>query len=480
MTVTIIIPTALRLHTDDEDEFKLNARTVSDALKELVTAFPSLRRHLYSERGRLRNFINIYLNEEDIRYKEGESTQLKDGDTLMIVPAVAGGAHPSADDEGHDPGVSFSSGEFARYSRHLIMPEVGLEGQAKLKSASVLIIGAGGLGTPSATYLAAAGVGRIGIVDFDVIEKSNLHRQVLYSEQDVGKSKADVARKRLLEINPNVSVEVHKVRLDSSNALGILGAYDIILDGTDNFPTRYLVNDACVLLGKPNVYASIFRFDGQASVFYAREGPCYRCLYSEPPPPGLVPSCAEGGVLGVLPGVMGCIQAAETIDLILGKGRPLIGRLLLFDALEMTFRELKLRKNPECKVCGPNPTVTKLIDYEAFCGVAEEAIPELEVSPKALKQLIDDGKDIVILDVREPFEYEIAHLGNAKLVPLGQLSSRVNELDTARPIVVYCHTGQRSAQAVRILNGLGFKKAKNLTGGIKAWGMEVDPTIQMY
>jgi adenylyltransferase/sulfurtransferase len=480
MTVTVIIPTALRQHTDNEDELKLNARTVSDALKELVTAFPSLRRHLYSETGRLRNFINIYLNEEDIRYKEGESTALKDGDILMIVPAVAGGAHSSVDDEGHNSKVSFSSGEFARYSRHLIMPEVGLEGQSKLKSASVLIIGAGGLGTPSATYLAAAGVGRIGIVDFDVIEKSNLHRQVLYSEQDVGKSKADIARKRLLEINPNISVEVHKVRLDSSNALEILGAYDIILDGTDNFPTRYLVNDACVLLGKPNVYASIFRFDGQASVFYAREGPCYRCLYSEPPPPGMVPSCAEGGVLGVLPGVMGSIQAAETIDLILGKGRPLIGRLLLFDALDMTFKELKLRKNPNCSVCGPNPTVTKLIDYEAFCGVAEEANPELEVTPKALKQLIDDGKDVVILDVREPFEYEIAHLNNAKLVPLGQLAAHVNELDTARPIVVYCHTGMRSAQAVRFLSGLGYKKAKNLRGGIKAWGNEVDPTIQMY
>jgi molybdopterin/thiamine biosynthesis adenylyltransferase/rhodanese-related sulfurtransferase/molybdopterin converting factor small subunit len=479
MTVTIIIPTALRQHTDNEDELKLNARTVSDALKELVTAFPSLRRHLYSESGRLRNFINIYLNEEDIRYKEGESTALKDGDTLMIVPAVAGGAHSSVE-EGHNSKVSFSSGEFARYSRHLIMPEVGLEGQSKLKAASVLIIGAGGLGTPSATYLAAAGVGRIGIVDFDVIERSNLHRQVLYSEQDIGKSKAEIARRRLLEINPNIGVEVHKVRLDSSNALEILGAYDIILDGTDNFPTRYLVNDACVLLGKPNVYASIFRFDGQASVFYAREGPCYRCLYSEPPPPGLVPSCAEGGVLGVLPGVMGSIQAAETIDLILGKGRPLIGRLLLFDALDMSFKELKLRKNPDCSVCGPNPTVTKLIDYEAFCGVAEDANPELEVTPKALKQLIDDGKDMVILDVREPFEYEIAHLDNAKLVPLGELAAHVNELDTARPIVVYCHTGMRSAQAVRFLNGLGYKKAKNLRGGIRAWVSEVQPELPTY
>ena len=480
MTVTIIIPTALRQHTGDEDELKLNARTVSDALKELVTAFPSLRRHLYSESGRLRNFINIYLNEEDIRYKEGESTPLKDGDTLMIVPAVAGGAHASADDEGHGPNVSFSSGEFARYSRHLIMPEVGLEGQARLKSASVLIIGAGGLGTPSATYLAAAGVGRIGIVDFDVIEKSNLHRQVLYSEQDVGSYKAEVARRRLLEINPNVSVEVHKVRLDSSNALEILGAYDIILDGTDNFPTRYLVNDACVLLGKPNVYASIFRFDGQASVFYAREGPCYRCLYPEPPPPGLVPSCAEGGVLGVLPGIMGSIQAAQTIDLILGKGRPLIGRLLLFDALDMTFKELKLRKDPGCSVCGPNPSVTKLIDYEAFCGVEEGLTPELEVTPKQLSDLISHGKEVVLVDVREPWEYEINHIDGARLIPLDELPKRVNELSTADNIVVNCLSGQRSAQATKFLNSMGFKKAKNLKGGMRAWVSEVQPELPTY
>ena len=480
MTVKVIIPTALRQHTGDEDELQLNARTVSDALKELVTAFPNLKRHLYSESGRLRNFINIYLNEEDIRYKEGESTALKDGDTLMIVPAVAGGAHAS-DNEEHEEKVSFSSSEFARYSRHLIMPEVGLQGQSKLKSASVLIIGAGGLGTPSSMYLAAAGVGRIGIVDFDTIEKSNLHRQVLYSEQDIGKGKADVARQRLLEINPNISVEVHKVKLDSSNALDILGAYDIILDGTDNFPTRYLVNDACVLLGKPNVYASIFRFEGQASVFYARENfPCYRCLYPEPPPPGLVPSCAEGGVLGVLPGIMGSIQAAEAIDLIIGKGTPLMGRLLLFDALDMKFKELKLRKNPDCKVCGPNATIKELIDYDAFCGVEEEVSPEMEISPRMLKEWTDNGKEVLMLDVREPFEYEIAHLSNARLIPLGQLAGRVNELDTASAIVVYCHTGQRSAQAVRFLNGLGFKKAKNLKGGIKAWGLEVDPSMQMY
>jgi sulfur-carrier protein adenylyltransferase/sulfurtransferase len=480
MTITIIIPTALRQHTDNEDELKLNARTVSDALKQLVTAFPNLRRQLYSENGRLRNFINIYLNEEDIRYKQGEGTALKDGDTLMIVPAVAGGAHDSVDDEDRTQKVSFSSGEFARYSRHLIMPEVGLEGQGKLKQASVLIVGAGGLGTPSATYLAAAGVGRIGILDYDVIEKSNLHRQVLYSEADVGKSKAEVARKRLLEINPNVSVEVHKVRLDSSNALEIFGSYDMILDGTDNFPTRYLVNDACVLLGKPNVYASIFRFEGQASVFYAREGPCYRCLYPEPPPPGLVPSCAEGGVLGVLPGIMGSIQAAETIDLILGKGRPLIGRLLLFDALDMTFKELKLRKNPDCSICGPNPTVKELIDYEAFCGVEEKLTADLEVTPKQLAALMAAGRSVVVVDVREPWEYEINHIEGARLIPLDELPKRVNELSTADDIVVNCLSGQRSTQATRFLNSMGFKKAKNLKGGIRAWVSEVHPELPTY
>ena len=478
--VTIIIPTALRQHTNNEDELKLNARTVNDALKELVTAFPNLKRHLYSDNGRLRNFINIYLNEEDIRYKEGEKTALKEGDTLMIVPAVAGGAHSQVG-EGNAPNVSFSNNEFARYSRHLIMPEVGLEGQAKLKSASVLVIGAGGLGTPSATYLAAAGVGRIGIVDFDVIEKSNLHRQVLYSEQDVGKPKAEVAKRRLLEINPNITVDVHMVKLDSSNALEIFKGYDIILDGTDNFPTRYLVNDACVLLGKPNVYASIFRFEGQASVFYAKNNyPCYRCLYPEPPPPGLVPSCAEGGVLGVLPGIMGCIQAAEAIDLIIGKGTPLMGRLLLFDALDMKFKELKLRKNPDCKVCGLNATIKELIDYEAFCGVEEQLTPDLEVTAKQLAELMAHGKSVTVVDVREPWEYKINHIDGAKLIPLGDLPKRVNELSTADNIVVNCLSGQRSAQATRLLNTMGFKRAKHLKGGMRAWVSEVHPEMATY
>ncbi len=477
LTVKIVIPTALRQHTNNQDELQLNSRDVKSALQELTTTYPNLKRYLYSENGRLRSFINLYLNEEDVRYLSGEETPLKDGDVLMIIPAIAGGLGQNTGDKRD---VTFSNEEFARYSRHLIMPEVGLEGQRALKASSVLIIGAGGLGTPSSTYLAAAGVGRIGIVDFDVIESSNLHRQVLYSEEDVGRSKAEVAKERLLRINPNVSITIYKVQLDSSNALEILKNYDIIMDGTDNFPTRYLVNDACVLLGKPNVYASIFRFEGQASVFYAKEGPCYRCLYPEPPPPGLVPSCAEGGVLGVLPGIMGSIQAAEAIDLILGKGNPLIGRLLLFNALDMRFKELKLKKNPSCPICGPNATIKELIDYEAFCGVAEEENPEFEVSVKALKQALDQKGDVVLLDVREPFEYQIAHIEGSKLIPLGQLTQKVNELDTADQIVVYCHSGARSAQAVRFLNGLGFKKAKNLKGGIKAWTREIDPTLQSY
>ncbi len=475
MPVRVIIPTALRPLTDDSDELQLNSRDVKGALQELVTSFPGLKRYFYSDTGRLRNFVNVYLNEEDIRYIDGENTPLKDGDTLMIVPSITGGSGSRA-----QASVSLSGSELIRYSRHLIMPEVGLEGQKALKRASVLIVGAGALGTPAATYLAAAGVGRIGIVDFDTIEKSNLHRQVLYSEQDIGKSKADVAKARLLYVNPNVSVELHKVRLDSSNALDIMKDYDIIIDGADNFPTGYLVNDACVLLGKPNVYASIFRFDGQASVFYSKEGPCYRCLYPEPPPPNLVPSCAEGGVLGVLPGVMGSIQATEAIDLILGKGTPLIGRLLLFNALDLKFIELKLKKNPQCPVCGENPTVKELIDYENFCGITNEFRPELEVTPASLKQALDAGSEVVVLDVREGFEYQIAHIPGSKSIPIGELIQRVNELDTADEVVVYCHTGMRSAQATDLLKRIGFKKVKILKGGIKAWTQEIDPSMPVY
>jgi len=376
--------------------------------------------------------------------------------------------------------VSFSDSELERYNRHLIMPEVGLEGQRALKSSSVLLVGAGGLGAPSATYLAAAGVGRIGIVDFDVIEKSNLHRQVLFSEKDIGRSKAEVIKERLLDVNPNASIELHKVRLDSSNAMEIMRGYDIVVDGTDNFPTRYLVNDACVFLGKPNVYASLFRFEGQVAVFYAKEGPCYRCLYSEPPPPGLVPNCAEAGVLGVLPGIVGSIQAAEVIDMILGKGASLVGRLLLIDALDMKFREVRLKKNPGCAVCGENPTVKELIDYEIFCGIRDEREPELEIGPVALKQALVGGGRVVLVDVRSPAEARIARIEGSTLIPLDQLMRRVNELNPGDPIVVYCHTGMRSGQAAKLLRGAGFKNVKNLKGGIRAWTTEVDPSLRQY
>ena len=376
--------------------------------------------------------------------------------------------------------VSFSDSELERYNRHLIMPEVGLEGQRALKSSSVLLVGAGGLGAPSATYLAADGVGRIGIVDFDVIEKSNLHRQVLFSEKDIGRSKAEVIKERLLDVNPNASIELHKVRLDSSNAMEIMRGYDIVVDGTDNFPTRYLVNDACVFLGKPNVYASLFRFEGQVAVFYAKEGPCYRCLYSEPPPPGLVPNCAEAGVLGVLPGIVGSIQAAEVIDMILGKGASLVGKLLLIDALDMKFREVRLKKNPGCSVCGENPTVKELIDYEIFCGIRDEREPELEIGPVALKQALVGGGRVVLVDVRSPAEARIARIEGSTLIPLDQLMRRVNELNPGDPIVVYCHTGMRSGQAAKLLRGAGFKNVKNLKGGIRAWTTEVDPSLRQY
>src|SRR5438094_1005351 len=379
-----------------------------------------------------------------------------------------------------------SNEEVARYSRHLIMPEVGMTGQRKLKAASVLMIGTGGLGAPLGMYLAAAGVGRLGLVDFDVVDASNLQRQIIHGTKDVGRPKIASARDRIEDINPHVEIETHETRLTSENALEIFREYDVIADGTDNFPTRYLVNDACVLTGKPNVYASIFRFEGQASVFWAEKGPCYRCLYTEPPPPGLVPSCAEGGVLGILPGLLGVIQATETIKLVLGSGDSLVGRLLLVDAMAMRFRELKLKKNPECPVCGAHPTVTKLIDYEQFCGIPDArvaqppsavGIPEIQV--QELKRRLDAGEDIFILDVREPHEYKICNLGG-QLLPLGDLPRRVHELDSARTIVAHCKMGGRSAKAVDFLRKAGFKNVVNLAGGINAWSEKVDPKVPKY
>ncbi len=377
--------------------------------------------------------------------------------------------------------------EIARYSRHLILPEVGMEGQQKLKAAKVLCIGTGGLGAPMTYYLAAAGIGTLGIVDFDVVDLSNLQRQIIHSTKDVGRLKIDSAEEKLSALNPRMKIVKFNTALTSQNALEIFKDFDIIADGTDNFPTRYLVNDACVLSGnKPNVYGSIFRFEGQASVFATKEGPCYRCLYPEPPPPGLVPSCAEGGVLGILPGLVGVMQATEVIKLILGKGEPLIGRLLLIDALNMRFRELKLRKNPDCPVCGLHPTVTKLIDYQQFCGIPEAVqsngalvneIPQISVTE--FKQERDAGKDYFLLDVREPHEFQIANL-KGYLIPLGDLEKRVNELDTSREIVVHCKTGGRSQRAAETLRKLGFKKVQNLAGGIQAWSEQIDAKVPRY
>src|ERR1700733_9758777 len=379
--------------------------------------------------------------------------------------------------------VKLSKEEIQRYSRHLIMPEVGMEGQLKLKRARVLLIGTGGLGAPLGLYLAAAGVGHLGLVDFDVVDSSNLQRQVTFTTGDVGKSKSEAAKARLSALNPMIDIVSYDTRLTSDNALDLFRDYDIIVDGTDNFPTRFLVNDACVLLGKPNVYGSIFRFEGQATIFAYPGGPCYRCLYPEPPPPGLVPSCAEGGVLGVLPGIVGSIQAAETLKLILGAGDSLVGRLLLFDALAMKFRELKLRKNPDCAICGKNRTITKLIDYEEFCGIRGQEAPVEEVVPaisvEELKKKLDAKSDIFILDVREPHEYQICNL-NGYLVPLNDLPKRVNELDSSREIIAHCKMGGRSAKAVQFLRQAGFKKVYNLTGGITAWADKVDPKMPKY
>jgi sulfur-carrier protein adenylyltransferase/sulfurtransferase len=373
--------------------------------------------------------------------------------------------------------------EMLRYSRHLVMPEVGVAGQEKLKAARVLCIGAGGLGSPVALYLAAAGIGTLGIVDFDVVDSSNLQRQVLFTTEDVGKPKVERAAARIKALNPFIEVRMFNTKLTSANALEIFRDFDIIADGTDNFATRYLVNDACVLSGKLNVYASIFRFEGQASIFADPAGPCYRCLYPEPPPPGLVPSCAEGGVLGILPGLLGLIQSTEVIKTVLGSKETLVGRLLLVDAMAMKFRELKLAKDPECPVCGTNPTVKALIDYEEFCSVRGEekvvaqTVPEIQ--PEELKRRLDAGEDLFVLDVREPFEYQLANLG-AKLIPLGELPQRTSELDPNREIVAHCKGGVRSAKAVEILQQAGFKKVSSLAGGILAWSDKVDPKIPKY
>ena len=492
MPVTIAIPTPLRQFAAGQSEIQVDASTAGEALDQLTATHAELRRHLFNDQNALRNFVNIYVNDEDIRHIDGPNTPVKEGDTILIVPSIAGGAAVLANEEAaettsHRPQEVLpvlSNEEVARYSRHLIMPEVGMTGQRKLKAASVLMIGTGGLGAPLGMYLAAAGVGRLGLVDFDVVDASNLQRQIIHGTKDVGRPKIASARDRIADINPHVKIETHETRLTSENALRLFKNYDVIVDGTDNFPTRYLVNDACVLTRKPNVYGSIFRFEGQASVFWAERGPCYRCLYPEPPPPGLVPSCAEGGVLGVLPGIIGAIQANEAIKIILGAPDIMVNRLLLFDAWRMRFRELKLRKDPDCSVCGNNPTINELIDYEQFCGITQQTETKTtmeEITATELKQRLDQGDDLQIIDVREPNEFEIGRIPNSTLIPLGQVLNRQNEIDPNRETVVHCKMGGRSARAIEALQRSGFTgRLMNLKGGITAWSNEVDPSVPKY
>ncbi len=490
---TIHIPTPLRRFTGEEGEIEVAGATVGEALADLVRRHPQLKRHLFTDEGALRNFVNVFRNDEDVRHLERDATPVAAGDSLSIVPSIAGGAaaRPAPAPAGSPPAYTadvaelpqLSPSEIRQYSRHLIMPEVGTAGQRRLKSARVLMIGAGGLGSPLGLYLAAAGVGTLGVVDFDVVDESNLHRQVLYGHSDVGRPKLEAALARLADVNPHIDLVPHPLRLSSDNALDLFADYDVVVDGTDNFPTRYLVNDACVMTGKPNVYGSIFRFEGQVSVFWGAEGPCYRCLFPEPPPPGLVPSCAEGGVLGVLPGIIGALQANEVVKLIVGAGDPLVGRLVLFDALKLRFRELKLKKDPNCPVCSEHPTQTALIDYEQFCGIAPEpqaAEADFNVHVEEVERWRLEGRDFVLLDVRSPQEYEIARIEGAQLIPVQELRDRLGELDPASTIAVHCHHGPRSTQAVRFLRQMGYSRARNVAGGIDAWSREVDPGVPRY
>jgi molybdopterin/thiamine biosynthesis adenylyltransferase/rhodanese-related sulfurtransferase/molybdopterin converting factor small subunit len=476
----ILIPTALRQFTAQLDTVEASGVTVAEALAHLTGQYPDLKKNLFNDQGKLRSFVNIYVDDEDIRYLDKEATALDGGETISIVPSIAGGSVGIADVSS----AVLSNQEIARYSRHLILPEVGMEGQLKLKAAKVALIGAGGLGAPLGLYLAAAGIGRIGLVDFDVVDASNLQRQVIHGTKDIGRKKLDSAADRMLDINPNLHIDKFDTGLTSENAFDILKDYDVVVDGTDNFPTRYLVNDACVLLRKPNVYGSIFRFEGQATVFAYEDGPCYRCLYPEPPPPGLVPSCAEGGVLGILPGLIGVVQATETVKIILGKGETLKNRLLLYDALNMRFRELKLRRDRNCPACGDRPTMTKLIDYQEFCGLKRPTTAPTTmlglITPIEVKAKQDRGDQFVLIDVREPHEFQICRIAGSTLIPLGDLAKRMSELDPNAEIVAHCKSGARSQKAVDFLKQNGFKSVRNMTGGILGWSDTVDPTVPKY
>ena len=470
----VLIPYALRAFTDRNAEIDVEGGTAGEAVNALADAHPDIKKHLFDDDGKLRGFINVFVDGTNVSKLQGLDTPVAEGGEVMIVPAIAGGS---------DDAVELTKEEIARYSRHLLLPEIGVEGQKKLKAAKVLIVGTGGLGAPLALYLAAAGVGTLGLVDFDVVDASNLQRQIIHSTRDVDRPKVASARDRIKGINPYINVVMHDTMLTSENALDIIKDYDIVADGTDNFQTRYLVNDACVFLGKPNVYGSVFQFEGQATVFGAKDGPCYRCLYPTPPPPGLVPSCAEGGVMGVLPGIIGTIQAAEAIKLIVGGAKPLVGRLLHFDAWRMSFRELKLDWEPNCPVCGENPTIRELIDYEQFCGLKKESgeEPVNTVTAKDLKARLDSGERIQFIDIREPHERAIVKFPNAIIMPLGQIARRVEELDPSVPAVFLCKIGLRSILGIRALQELGYKgEMMNLQDGLNAWARDVDSSMPIY
>ena len=470
MASILKIPSPLRRFTNGEASIEVNGNSVNKVLEELFNAHPDIKEHLIEENGNLRNFVNIFINGEDVRQKGGLDAEVLEGSDVRIIPSIAGGSG------------KLSPEEFIRYSRHLSLPEVGIEGQTKIKSSKVLVIGAGGLGSPVSLYLAAAGIGTIGMVDFDIVDESNLQRQVLFGMDQIGKSKLESAKERLKNLNPHTNYILHETALSSENALDIIKDYDIVVDGTDNFPTRYLVNDACVILNKPNVYGSIYRFDGQISVFNHENGPCYRCLYPSPPPPNLVPSCAEGGVLGVLPGIIGTMQANEALKLILGIGDLMVNRFLLFDALTFEFNELKIHKNNDCVSCGDNPSITKLIDYKQFCGIesVNEKVAFSELEATELQQQLDNGDSPIIIDVREDFELEISKIEGSLHIPMNPIPNRLNELNPENDYVIICRTGVRSLQICEFLSNQNFRSIANLSGGINEWAKKVDSSLPIY
>lgn len=484
MAVTVLIPTTLRSFTNQNSEIELEGETVGAVIQALADEYPEIKKAIFDEEGVPRAFINVFVGEENIKKLDGYDTKVEDGAEIMLIPAIAGGSASESviEDEKLE---KLTNDEISRYSRHLLLREIGVKGQKRLKAAKVLIAGLGGLGTPLAQYLAAAGVGTIGLVDFDEVEASNLQRQVIHGTRDVGRPKVASAKDSIKAINPLVKVEAHNMMLTAENALELIEEYDIVADATDNYKARYLINDACVLLGKPDVFGAMYQFEGQTSIYYAKEGPCYRCLYQSPPPAGLVPSCAEGGVIGALPGIIGTIQANEIIKLIVGGSKPLIGRMLTLDAWKMKFREVKIEKDPNCPICGKHATIKELeeFDYEEFCGLKkkEEEEPVETIEAKALKKRLDDGEEITIIDVREPHERAIVKFPDAKVIPIGQLARRQNELNPEVDTVFICKEGKRSILAINTLREAGYEgKMYSLKDGINTWAKEVDRSMPQY